>query len=177
VSFLVRGFTRHFLRAGVIGIVGVLLGFVANPEGLRLQRSPRLKGAEAEGPSLSPSARIDATTARAYFGRPDVIFLDARDGRDYERGHVAGALPLVARDGQSLVKAMRPWLHRQARIIIYAGPVPDVRASLRSGELRMAGFLSVQIVDGGFPAWVAAGGAVAESWDADELLLQTGADR
>lgn len=164
-----NGVKRHLVRAIILGVVGIVVGFVANPEGLRLERTRREPSA---APVVPPPvvSRIDANLAKSYLGRADVIFLDARDGRDYVRGHVPGSLPLVNQKGESLVASMRPWLHAGARIILYAGAPPDVRASLRATELRSVGFPRVQVIEGGFDAWRRAGGARVEGWDADALL-------
>jgi rhodanese-related sulfurtransferase len=87
----------------------------------------------------------------------NVYVLDVRTAEEYAAGHVAGA---VWAPGGQAVQATDEYVavHAGTIVLVCDG---TVRATLTGSWLRRMGFPRVAVLDGGLPAWVAAGGAVA----------------
>jgi thiosulfate/3-mercaptopyruvate sulfurtransferase len=131
--------------------------------------------------AMTPFVTVDWLKAR--IGEPDLVVLDGSwylpaQGRDasgeYRAGHIPGAVRFdidAMSDAASGLPHMLPrpevfaarlaalGIGDGARIVVYDGlglfSAPRVR-----WMLRVFGVGEVAILDGGFPAWVAAGGAV-----------------
>jgi thiosulfate/3-mercaptopyruvate sulfurtransferase len=121
------------------------------------------------------------TTPSELMARPPgtVTVLDARGVLDYWRGHVPGAAPIrwwAYRDGWLRTGRLPGDLDRLARQLGALG-VDDRRPVVVSGRARdgwgeegriawmlhYLGHPDVRVLDGGFRAWVSAGGAVSRA--------------
>jgi rhodanese-related sulfurtransferase len=97
-------------------------------------------GADAEFRMID----LDVAT-EAY--RDGIVFLDARRSRDYELGHIPGAKPMSAHEGDLLEKIAR--LRDEQPL-----ESKDCEDSKIVGrQLKEVGFLDVWIYLGGFPEW------------------------
>jgi thiosulfate/3-mercaptopyruvate sulfurtransferase len=121
-----------------------------------------------------------ATPGELMAGAPGAVtVLDARGVIDYWRGHVPGAVPIrwwAYRDGWLRTGRLPGDLDRLARQLAALG-VDDRRPVVVYGRAREGwgeegriawmlhylGHPDVRVLDGGFRAWVAAGGAVSRA--------------
>ncbi|WP_415647793.1 sulfurtransferase [Stackebrandtia soli] len=136
---------------------------------------------------------IDASTLRTLLTGSNPVLLDVRwslaDGADhgaYSAGHVPGAVfvdvdeDLCGRPGPDgrhplpEVAALQDRLRRSgiaanSAVVVYDGG--DMLAAARAWwTLRWAGIAEVKVLDGGYPAWIAADGPVST----DEVTPQPG---
>jgi thiosulfate/3-mercaptopyruvate sulfurtransferase len=114
-----------------------------------------------------PNAKIliEADAVKKLDGK--AVVLDARDEKAYLAGHLPGAIRLpTAEWGKAVPDTPEAWAKRLARIgltretpvVVYAGA--DVREAARAWWLlKYAGAEDVRLLDGGYPAWLNAGGA------------------
>ena len=79
--------------------------------------------------------------------------LDIREAGEAERGHVPDATFLPRRQIEFRIADLVPV--RSTPIVIYGGE--DGRAELAQATLAHLGYTDVRVLDGGFPAWAAAG--------------------
>ncbi len=84
--------------------------------------------------------------------RPFALF-DIREAGEAERGHVPDATFLPRRQIEFRIAELVPV--RATPIVLYGGA--DDRASLAARTLAALGYTDVRVLDGGFPAWRAAG--------------------
>jgi rhodanese-related sulfurtransferase len=146
-----------FARAAVLALAGAALGF-----GVNGVRNDRVDPAAFAAPTScqmaaeAPVERLAPTAAAALCGDPGTVVADARPADRFEQGHVAGALHLpcaasgaVARDGLAALAGKRT-------VVVYGDNTEE--ALLVADGLRRAGAgLRVAVLEGGFPAWSAAG--------------------
>ena len=90
-------------------------------------------------------------------GGGDFAALDIRDPVEFERGHIPGATSLPRRRIEFRIAELVP--DRATPIGIYGDA--DARAALAADTLASLGYGCVHWLDGGLPAWRAAGRAVA----------------
>ena len=105
---------------------------------------------------------IDVTSAETLRETlPSAVFLDTRNPTQFLESHVPGAVPLSYSDLKSqLTKTLLDRL-RLADAIILVGETEEADVEqLLAQELRLRGLAPPHIVQGGFPAWQAAGLAV-----------------
>ena len=108
--------------------------------------------------------RISAAEAKALVGRPDVLFVDVRDGTEVQNGRVKGAVH--AQRGLLEFKAdpespsHDKAFDRSKTIITYCGS--GGRAALAGKTLKDFGYDNVKNL-GGFKDWVEAGGEIEKS--------------
>jgi thiosulfate/3-mercaptopyruvate sulfurtransferase len=122
----------------------------------------------AAGPTPRPELLVDPATLATAGVPAGTVLLDVREAKEYAAGHVPGAVPV---DAAAWGKAFVPppdaadWSARlgaagidpAAPVIVYGAA--DVRNAARVWWiLRYWGVRDVRLVDGGYPAWQAAGG-------------------
>lgn len=90
--------------------------------------------------------------------RRDWALLDIREAGEAEAGHIPGATFLPRRQIEFRIRDLVPAV--ETRIVIYDGD--DERAKLAARTLNGLGYRRVDCLDGGLPAWRAAGGEVAQ---------------
>ena len=84
-------------------------------------------------------------------------FVDARPTREYESGHIAGALSAPLQTGV-LPDGILESLSGRAPVIAYCDTNQECAASTRlAGLLAAAGLPDVRVLQGGFPSWDEAG--------------------
>ena len=87
-----------------------------------------------------------------------VLFVDARYARDFQSGHLKGAvsLPVDANDNQ--FRAVTKDLARTRRVVVYAQSRGCPYARSVAGRLVEDGFRNVTIFRGGWTEWTAKNG-------------------
>ena len=102
--------------------------------------------------------RIDAmAAARAAEGR--AAFVDVRPPEDFAAGHIPGALNIRLTDIPEDVP--HPELRSKGRIIVYGqNPGNAVATAFAKRLLASRHYGTVELFEGGFDAWRAAGGSV-----------------
>ena len=117
-------------------------GMCAVPGGPAAERAPRVGVEEAK-------ARCDACTAG---------FVDARTAAEFAAGHVTGAihLPPAGHPGEAAAIAA---LRAHPTVVVYDGEYSCALADDVAARLRREGLPDVRVLEGAWPAWVAAGGA------------------
>lgn len=101
--------------------------------------------------------RLSLTGARARYGQPGVVFLDARPHADYLRGHITGAYSFDANDFSARAGTLLPLLNGFPEIIAYCsgGACEDSRELAE--HLEQAGVPGVKVYEDGLGAWKDAG--------------------
>jgi thiosulfate/3-mercaptopyruvate sulfurtransferase len=132
-----------------------------------------LAAADTAPTSCPPDPVVDATWLEARLGDPDIQVVDTR--ATFGVGHIPGALPLRPEDLATIVdgialQMMSPalaepvlsgiGLRRDATVVVY-GVAPEYDPARMVWALAYLGHPDVRYLDGGWTAWVAAGGAVA----------------
>jgi hydroxyacylglutathione hydrolase len=144
---------RQALRIGHAPIAGYLQGGFSRWQdaGLPIEESGRATVAQLRD-LVTTGTPPDANGSIAGNGhRPKPLVLDVRQRDEYERGHVPGAVHLMAGDVPERLATLPK--DRPIVAICAAGYRSSVAASL----LLRAGFEDVTWVSGGVPAWRAAG--------------------
>ncbi|RMD62150.1 MAG: rhodanese-like domain-containing protein [Alphaproteobacteria bacterium] len=106
---------------------------------------------------------ISVTTAQELAGRPDVVFVDVREGHEWAEGHIPGAVHaprgllefIAAPDGP----LHNPELIPQKTLVLYCGT--GARSAFAAKTLKDMGFPDVRSMVGGIGAWRQAGGEIA----------------
>jgi rhodanese-related sulfurtransferase len=148
-------------------LVGGGLGLavnVARPDGLPLRASPTLTtkyegggGACTVDRDTTRLSRVTVQEARLLHGQPGVTFVDARSDEIFRRGHIRGALLLpYEQAAQSIGKSTLP-VPRDDRLIVYCDSADCQLSELLAQLLSRIGCERVRVLEGGYPAWVAAG--------------------
>jgi len=103
--------------------------------------------------------RIDAPTAvRAAEGR--AAFVDVRPAEEFAAGHIPGALNIRLTDIPE--DKPHPELRTKGRIVVYGqNPGTAVATAFAKRLIASRQYGTVELFEGGFDAWRAAGGPVA----------------
>lgn len=141
----------------IFGLLGVLAA-CAVP-------APRSPAAAEQGRYANGHLLVDAAWPQERLGDPGVRALDLRPARAYAAGHVPGAVELEVEEIRTTsVSALedrlgRAGIAREHTVVLY-----DDRGGLHASRLFLTleylGHERMHILNGGFPAWLAAGGAL-----------------
>ncbi len=157
------GIVRETVAVAVLGAGAGLLANLASPQPARLSR-PVYAAAEAaaglcEPPqaSAAPLPRIAVAEATSLCEACSAAFVDARSAREYEAGHVAGAihLPPVGHPDESAALSR---LAGASTVVVYDGEASCALAEGVGRRLVALGFRDVRVLDGAWAAWLAGGG-------------------
>jgi rhodanese-related sulfurtransferase len=155
-------------RAVLIAALGGGAGWLGNalrPGGLRLAAfapptSCELPGAgEASGLARAVQVLPPAEAVRLC-GDAGVLVADTRSAERFAHGHVAGAVHLpcgAARDAADRAVALAAGKHT---LVVYGDATDDARPVAEALRERLGarpGVARVVLIEGGFPAWEAAG--------------------
>lgn len=116
---------------------------------------------------LDAAASIAPESALKSWGSSDTLFVDARSEEEFQRGHIEGSLntPYLHAEFTSaeILARLRPY----KTVIIYCNTKDDHLSKLMSADLVQVGVGGAAYLQGGFPAWVTAGGKYAGQWPLD----------
>jgi rhodanese-related sulfurtransferase len=111
---------------------------------------------------------MDVAEARALHEAQAALFVDLRDVRELEReGVIPGAVHAPRGMLEFWVDPTSPYFHKAFEVVQQGRPMvlfcaAGWRSALAAKSLLEMGFTEVSHVEGGFSAWKAAGGPVAE---------------
>lgn len=178
------GRTRSIIAARTLSLLGVegVVALENGTMGWRLSGRSLVPG-ERDAPPADPDgtsaanlaagigvARLRAAEVAAALGRREsepVIVVDVRE----EAAHAAGHIPhSCSRPGGQLIQCTDEVLPVEATPVILADD-GDGRAEMAAYWLRRMGFPAVAILDGGLPAWKAAGLAIEQGPPAEPRWL------
>ena len=165
-----------WVQMALLAAVGGATGFALNalsPHPAPLRQAV-LSAAEAGGgscampaaalPASAPApwrpARITVDEAKGLCDACLAGFVDARGSHEFAHGHVANAvhLPPAGHPDEAAVVAQ---LRTYPLVVVYDGDYSCAVADDVAGRLRRAGLPDVRVLQGAWPAWVAAQGPSA----------------
>ena len=108
---------------------------------------------------VAAADRIRAAEAIAAHGQPGVTFVDARAAAACAAGRVPGALCLPADEAAAILSRESVALGPDDLVIAYCEGLTCERSEALARLLReLLGCRKVQVLEGGWPAWLAAAG-------------------
>jgi len=113
--------------------------------------------ADPDAPRASAAPRIAVAEAKALCDACAAGFVDARSATEFAAGHVTDAihLPPTGHPGEAAAIAA---LRAYRRVVVYDGEYRCALADEVAARLRREGLPDVSVLEGAWPAWVAAGG-------------------
>ena len=139
-------------RALVIVMAGAVLGVAANA--LSPRRIPFLTPPKAP-PRASDTVPLD--DAKALWGSGTAFFLDAREPRDYQAGHIAGALSLPIDEFDDHYPQVQPMLTPDSTIVAYCDGLDCDLSHRLMDRLHELGYHNVRLLVNGWTTWHTAG--------------------
>jgi rhodanese-related sulfurtransferase len=167
-------------RAAAVLAAGAILGIAVNavhPRGVRFGSAAAAAarcvqpGAEAAGAGVAaaPAVEVLSLSQVAHLcGDPRALVADARSSREFEQGHVAGAIHLPCASSRGEASAALDLLADKDTLVVYGNGTGD--ALPVADEMRRRGGrpgVRIAVLAGGFPAWSQAGLACSSGPCAD----------
>jgi rhodanese-related sulfurtransferase len=157
---------RTLIHAATVTAAGVALGLAVNAASPHPAALGRPVHAPAEATSgtcqapedAAPIARIGAEAARALCATCDVGFVDARGAFEFQQGHAVNAVHLPPVGDASEERFALERLAGAETVVVYDGDSSCKLAEGVARRLHAAGMKDVRVLEGAWPAWVAAGG-------------------
>lgn len=103
---------------------------------------------------------VSLNEAEQAIGQADVL-IDVREESEYAAGHLPGAVHMSRGVIEGKLSASPKFAVPDIRIVLYCRT--DARATLVADTLQNMGYTQVQVLIGGFDAWLAAGKSVSTS--------------
>ena len=119
------------------------------------QPTAKAPDAPKDAAPASEFLMIDIAAAQEEY-RNESLFIDARRTKEYELGHITGALTASAWEADLLEKItkIREEYPAEAPIVVYCGSSKECEDSkIVSRQLKEVGFLNILVYQGGFPEW------------------------
>ena len=168
--FLVRGVRRRILwpealssvlgraglsgaQAGALAAASLLIGLVCHSvsqAGFLTYPDGAVSTQRAHASDFIP--RIDLKTAKRLQEK-GTIFIDARLKRDFEGGHVEGAINIPVDANDVVRRQAIKDMSRGNSLVVYCQSVNCSFADVVAGKLRLDGFSTVSILPGGWMEW------------------------
>jgi len=159
---------RLLVEAAIIVVAGALVGVAANAASPRpVQLASTVHAAAESGgamcaiagaPAAAPAPRIGVEAAKALCDACRAGFADARGASDFAAGHVTNAIhlpPAGHPDERAAIASLRAY----PLVVVYDGDYRCALADEVAHRLLREGLPDVRVLEGAWPAWVAAGGA------------------
>jgi 3-mercaptopyruvate sulfurtransferase SseA len=159
---------RILVHTAAVALAGAAIGLGANALSPRPAAlgTPVHSAAERAGgicaaagaPAASRAPRISVAEAKALCDACTAGFVDARSATEYAAGHVTNAvhLPPAGHPGEAVAIA---GLRAYDRVVVYDGDYSCALADEVAARLRREGLPDVRVLEGAWPAWIAAGGS------------------
>ncbi len=115
-------------------------------------------GAQEPGPPQPEKFRfIDYEETWAYYESKAAIFIDARRTKDYEEGHIRGAISIPYWEEELALERMQKFRQETPSdhpIVVYCTRASDCEDSQElAAQLYNLGFKDLMVYRGGFPEW------------------------
>jgi len=158
-------FRKTFKEILILVSVAVALAIVVNtfsPKGIALVgRWDTARGVITASPDAAAGERLQeidsAARAKEIFDRGSVLFVDARSQKDYENGHIPGAVSLpVGRFDERIESFLNQYPPEQPIVTYCSGRACEDSHHL-ARLLSEAGYTDVRIFIDGFSGWQAEG--------------------
>lgn len=120
-----------------------------------MKHSPKFLKLVADAKTRIRQTDVPAVLARLRRGQKPA-FIDVREDGEWTRGHIAGAAHLGRGVIERDIEAAYP--DKSAELILYCGG--GFRSALSADNLQKMGYTNVLSMDGGWRAWIEAGGPV-----------------
>jgi rhodanese-related sulfurtransferase len=152
----------------LIIIVGAVIGFgvnaariAASANGLPLKTpwpdNRRMLQLEIP-PSYQPGdSLLSLEDAYGLFLRSDVVFIDARQPREFQAGHIMGAINLPFEEWDKYWDQIKPILDPKKKIVAYCEGLDCELSLFAARELKRLGYEKSYIFFGGWLKWKDAG--------------------
>lgn len=105
-----------------------------------------------------PTTTITVADLAPKHALGNVLVLDVRSRVSFEAGHIAGAIGVPLDQIERHIPEIRK--QSRGRLVVTYCSCPTEHASLAAADILRSRGLTVQALAGGYPAWVAAGGAI-----------------
>jgi rhodanese-related sulfurtransferase len=105
-----------------------------------------------------PGLPMDVLEALKLFGKPGIVFIDARTREAFQEGHIEGARHIPYSFVEPLSKESLDTLRAYESVIVYCNREDSEASKLMAGELAQAGLKGAAYLEKGFAGWVKAGG-------------------
>lgn len=124
----------------------------ANPMGIPWRLSPGNRvGIPRAFESQLP--QIDAAQALALYEAGDALFVDSRDGQDYQRDHIPGAVNAPMRQWIEIWPGIEPQLPRDRLLVLYCYGAHCGLSTRQGKELLRQGYDKLVVLDYGWSTW------------------------
>ncbi|MBI4025525.1 MAG: rhodanese-like domain-containing protein [Verrucomicrobia bacterium] len=84
---------------------------------------------------------------------PAVLWVDARSAKEFEQGHIPGAMRLNEDAWEELLAPFLEAWSAPRPVVVYCGDQPCEASRHVAGRLRDAGIKPVYVLKGGWDAW------------------------
>ena len=142
----------------VVTLCGVMLGTAANF--LSPRRIPWVQDWAHHVEARAYQAGLTlANTEEAWelFQKGRHLFLDARSEKDYQLGHIPGAMSLPQAAYEQYLVGFQGFLTPEQPIVVYCSGLECDESLLLAVELKRMGMTNIVLYAGGFEKWRAAG--------------------
>ena len=149
------------ILVGISVVLALVVNFLS-PKGIALiGQWDTSKGVITAGPNKSkegmPQEINSVARAREIFDSGNVLFVDARSQRDYEDGHIPGAVFFPVRRFDEQIESLLNQHPPETRIVTYCSGRTCEDSHHLARLLADVGFTQVSVFIDGFPGWEAQG--------------------
>jgi rhodanese-related sulfurtransferase len=143
-------------QGAALGIAALLVAFIyhfATDEGFLARADATSSIQQAHLANFIP--KINADDAGELLDSSDAVFVDARYARDFEAGHLEGAISIPVDADESRFKNLTSQIGSDAQIVVYCQSAGCRFAEKVAVRLMEEGFSNVSIFKGGWRQWQA----------------------
>jgi len=151
---------KLILKVLVIGVVSTMLGLFAHRSFIRQSFSGEviLRADTQKIKSMAPSVGvITLAEAKQRLDSGAAVFIDARHALLYRDGHIQGAISFPVQDYEKTRSLEKIANLKEAKVVVYCSGKDCPDSGTLAGYLAKEGFLDIEIFEGGWPEWSAAG--------------------
>lgn len=151
---------KLIVKVLVIGVVSTLLGVLTHRTFLRQSLSGEiiLRADTQKIKSMVPSLGvITLAEAKQRLDSGTAVFIDARNELLYKDGHLQGAISFPVQDYEKTRSLEKIADLKETKVVVYCSGKDCPDSSTLAGYLAKEGFLDIEIFEGGWPEWSAAG--------------------
>ncbi|MFO7967056.1 MAG: rhodanese-like domain-containing protein [Archaeoglobaceae archaeon] len=102
---------------------------------------------------------VGAQEVKKDLSQPKVMIIDVREKKDYDKGHVPGAVFAEIKD----IEELKPRLEEAEKIYVYSNDYDCPASTIASKEIMKMGFNNVYDFKGSYKEWVDKGYQIESS--------------